>query len=236
MKKIVFVMALIITILFLAFPFVAFSQTSGQAGIQSNYLWRGTTFSNNQPVVQVEAESEVTHGFYLGTFASNAAFNDPSRDTMTQEVDAIVGKKFTGKDFELNLSHTHLFFPGAGVYDADETAAQLKVKQTIFRASQMHDFFGYNSIYRYYRVGQEFTCKKDLSSGIYLGYNSFNKQKNVGNTDYLDLSVVTKKTLEDGSAISLTLNGTNRKLYTDNGKESAKDFMAVIGYTIPFNL
>lgn len=236
MKKIVLVLTVLVIALFLAFPFVAFSQVNGQAGIHSNYLWRGTSFSNNQPVVQVEAESEVTRGFYVGSFVSNAAWNDATRDTMTHEVDITVGKKFTGEDWELNLSHTHLFFPGAGVYDSDESAVQLKVKQTVLRASQMHDYFGYNSVYKYFRAGQEWSYQTDLTGGLFVAYNTFSKQKNTGNSDYLDASLVTKKSREDGSAISLTLNGTNRKLYTDEGKVKAKDFMLVIGYTIPFNL
>jgi uncharacterized protein (TIGR02001 family) len=226
-------MKLLYAILFLASTTV-YSQ-SGELGIYSNYLWRGTTFSDNQPVVQLDLKSDIAYGFYAGTFVSNATIPDPSRDKMTHEVDVIVGKVWQVQNWKLNVYYSKYFFPNAGVYDTHEYVAQLDFDRYFFRLSQMDNLFGYNSVYRYLRTGKEFTIKEGLDAGVYIGYNAFSKQRNAGNTDYLDVSVSARKQLTYGST-SVTVNQTNRELYTDSGKDKAKDLLFIIGYTVPFEL
>lgn len=221
--------------LLLLFPLLSFAQVSGELGLQSNYLWRGTTFSDNQAVVQLDLKSDVTHGFYVGTFVSNATIVDPTRDKMTHEVDAIIGKVWQAENWKLNIYYNKYFFPNAGVYDTHEYVAHLDFRRYFLRISQMDNFFGYNSVYRYARTGREFTIKEGLDAGIYAGYNTFSNQKNAGNTNYFDVSVSARKQLTYGSA-SLTINQTNRQLYSDEGKNKAKDLLFIVGYAVPFEI
>ena len=235
MKTIAGIFAVLLIVLFLIFPFVAFSAT-GTVGLQSNYLWRGTTFSDNKAVVQASGEASVGKGFYLGTFISNATMLDDSRDHMTHEVDAIIGKRFIKDDLIVDIYHNHYFFPNAGVYDTHETTAQIQYKKSLISFSQMDDFFGYGTIYRYVRAGQSFEYKPGLEGALLIGFNTFEKQKKAGNTDYFDVLFVNKKTLTDGSYFNAMINYTNRQLYSDSGKEQAKDLMFIVGYTIPFEI
>jgi uncharacterized protein (TIGR02001 family) len=210
----------------------AHSQVSGELGLHSNYLWRGTTFSDNQPVVQLDLRSELSHGLYAGTFVSNATIVDPSRDKMTHEVDVFIGKVWQVENWKLNVYYNKYYFPNAGVYDTHEYVAHLDFDRYFFRLSQMDNFFGYNSVYRYVRTGKEWTYKEGLDGGLYLGYNTFSAQKNAGNTNYVDISWTNKKQLTYGTAL-LTVNWTDRQLYTDSGKEKANDLLFIVGYTSP---
>lgn len=211
------------------------AQVTGDLGIYSNYLWRGTTFSDNQPVVQLGLTTDDYNGLYAGTFISNATMTDGSRDRMNQEVDVLAGYFYQSDKWKLNAYFNRYLFPGAGVYDTQELTAVVEVDHTSLRVSQMDDFFGFGSIYRYVRLGHEWYYRPTLGGGLYLGYNLFSDQKKAGNSDYFDVNVVTSKKLLVGYA-SLTVNWTNRQIYNEEGHQSAKDFGLVIGYSLPFSL
>jgi uncharacterized protein (TIGR02001 family) len=219
----------------LLLPLLGYAQVNGELGVYSNYLWRGTTFSDNQPVVQMGASTDIGQGFYVGTFVSNATIVDPTRDKMTHEVDAIVGKVFQSGDWKLDLYYNKYFFPNAGVYDTHEYVSQLSYGRHFLRFSQMDNLFGYGSVYRYVRTGKEWSVKKDVDAGLYAGYNFFSKQKNAGNNDYFDISASIKKQLPAGYA-TFTANWTNRYLYSDDGHDKAKDLLFIVGYALPFEL
>jgi hypothetical protein len=229
----------------------------------SNYIWRGTTFSENKPALQAMIDAEEDHGFFLGAFVSNAEFSDEAmgKDAqVTQEVDYSVGKRWVWNSLEAQLSYNLFTFPGSGVFDSDEFNLLLRYQRFILELSYMDDYFGYQSTYRYIRFGHEWTYSESLGAMASIGYNSFTSPKGgiktrcldsgcsdtaqtmhgAGNTDYIDVLLTHKKTLSNNVVIELAINWTNRYEYTvENSqisKDNAKDFAVFVGAVVPFNL
>jgi len=242
--------------LILLFPFLAFSSIDAEVGAYSDFIWRGTTFTENRPAIQGELDAEFYQGFYVGSFFSNAEFSDEAmheHSQVTSEVDVTVGKRWNGKKWEIQTYYSRFSFPNAGVFDTDEWNIQGKFHGFTLELSLMDDYFGYHSRYTYVRVGHEWVYKDSVDGAVFVGYNSFDRAKGnirtregfetldgAGNPDYLDVYFVSRKTFENQTAAELAFNWTNRDEYSvENGetsRERAKDFAVVVAYLLPFTL
>lgn len=243
-------------LLILLFPIIAFSSIDAEVGAYSNFIWRGTTFTENKPAIQGELDSEFWKGFYVNTFFSNAEFSDEALHedaTVTSEIDVTLGKRWNGKKWEIQAYYSRFSFPGAGVFDTDEWNLQGKYHAFSLELSYMDDYFGYHSRYAYARVGYEWVYKDSVDGAIFLGYNAFDRPKGnirtrdtfetldgAGNSNYIDVYFVNRKTFENQWAAELSFNFTNRDEYTvDSGvvtKERAKDFAVITAFIVPFTL
>lgn len=243
-------------LLILLFPFLAFSSIDAEVGAYSDFIWRGTTFTENRPAIQGEIDSEIWKGIYVNTFFSNAEFSDEGlhkHATVTSEIDFTLGKRWSGDIWEIQAYYSRFSFPGAGVFDTDEWNIQAKYQAISLELSLMDDYFGYHSRYTYIRIGYEWVYKDSVDGAIFLGYNSFDRTKGnirtretfetldgAGNPDYIDVFFVNRKTFENQWAAELAFNWTNRDEYSvDSGeitKERAKDFAAVVAFIVPFTL
>jgi len=243
-------------LLILLFPILAFSSIDAEVGAYSNFIWRGTTFTENRPAIQGELDGEIWKGFYANTFFSNAEFSDEALNknaTVTSEIDVTLGKRWSGQKWEIQAYYSRFSFPGAGVFDTDEWNLQGKFHSVSLELSLMDDYFGYHSRYMYARVGYEWVYKDSLDGALFVGYNAFDRTKGnirtretfetldgAGNPDYIDVYFVNRKTFENQWAAELAFNWTNREEYSvDSGeitKAKAKDFAAIVAFIIPFTL
>lgn len=235
----------------------------GEFAAYSNYLWRGTTFTENKPAIQGILDAEGELGFYLGLFISNAEFSDEGmsgESEVTQETDLTLGKRWEGKEWDSQLSYNKFYFPGAGVFDSDEFNLLFNFKNFHLELSYMGDYFGYQTVYRYIRLGYNWEYRPTIGGGLFVGYNDFSNPKGglksrcldkacteeaftatgAGNPNYIDLYFENKKTFENGISVELSLNWTNRNEYqADAGGihlEDAKDFTILTGLVFPFSL
>lgn len=236
-----------------------FAGVEGEFAAYSNFIWRGTTFSENKPALQTTVDAQTQHGFFIGGFISNAEFNDPAmgaNSQVTQEVDVSVGKRWVTDLWEVQIAYNRFFFPGAGVFDADELNVFLNYDRYILELSYMDDYFGYQSGYRYIRFGHEWSYSKSFGATLFAGYNSFVTPKGgiktrcdgdcsqtttgAGNPDYIDVYLTHRKILTSGMILEFAINWTNRKEYSVENdiisKNEAKDFAALVGMIIPFTL
>lgn len=231
-----------------------------ELGIYSNFIWRGTTFSENKPVIQGVIDMEEEHGLFLGTFVSNAEFSDEAlgeNAQVTSEIDLIGGKRWGGEYWEFQLSYNKFTFPNAEIFNSDEFNIFGRYKSFYYEISYMDDYFGYKGVYQYYRIGYVQALTKTVETTIHIGYNAFKIPKGglksrclddacsataqttsgAGNPDYIDIYQVTRKTIENGTSFELAFNWTNRKEYTaaDNviSKTKAKDFAVIVAIVIP---
>lgn len=245
-------------ILLVLFPITALANMEAEFGAYSNFIWRGTTFTENKPAIQGEIDAEEDHGFYFAGFISNAEFNDPGQGpdfSVSQEIDYTVGKRWKAEDWETQIYYSVFTFPGAAAYDTDEWNFQAKYKRTVIELSLLDDYFGYNSVYRYVRLGQEWLWKDRLEGAFYVGYNMFSRPRGsyylsgsgndslngAGNPDYFDLYFVNRKTLDNDMAVEFAVNWTNRKEYSVDATgeittDDAKDFATVVAFIVPFSL
>jgi hypothetical protein len=247
---------------FLSF-FSAWAGIEGEVSSYSNFIWRGTTFSENKPALQVTLDAQEDHGFFIGSFISKAEFSDEDmgkNSQVNQEIDYTFGKRWQSQDWELQLSYNRFTFPGAEVFNTDEFNLFLNYKRFILELSYMDDYFGYQSAYRYIRIGHEWTYTSTFGATFFAGYNAFARPKGgiksrcldsscsevaqttngAGNPDYIDLFLTHRKILKNHFVLELALNWTNRdEFIVDSNtiiKQHAKDFAAVVGIVIPFNL
>lgn len=243
-------------LLILLAPFVAYSSINAEIGAYSDFIWRGTTFSENRPAIQGEVDAETEKGFFVSGFVSNAEFSDLAlheNATVTSEVDVTVGKRWSVHNWDIQAYYSRFFFPGAGVFDTDEWNLQLNHFGVFLEFSLLDDYFGYHSRYTYTRIGYEWNYKENLDGALFIGYNSFDRAKGTirtrgefqtldgaGNPDYVDIFFVNRKTLKNNHIAELALNWTDRKEYSvENGiitKSWAKDFALLVSYVIPFSL
>jgi uncharacterized protein (TIGR02001 family) len=248
-------------LLLLSTPLLAIVE--GEFSAYSNYIWRGTTFSENKPALQALIDAQESHGFFIGTFVSNAEFSDEamgSDSQVTQEVDVSLGKRWLAKNWEIQLSYNQFTFPGADVFNSDEFNLFINYRRFILELSYMDDYFGYQSSYRYIRLGHEWLYTKTLGATFFIGYNSFGSPKGgiktrcldsgcteiaetttgAGNPNYFDLLLSHRKTLESEVILELAINWTNRYEYSvesgEVSKDHAKDFAVIAGMVVPFAL
>ena len=234
-----------------------------EIGIYSDFIWRGTTFSENKPAVQGILDAEEAHGLFLGTFVSNAEFSDEAlgeNTHVTSEIDFIVGKRWFKENWEIQLSYNKFIFPNAEIFNSDEFNILGRYKSIAYEISYMDDYFGYQGVYQYYRLGYIHELSPSLETTIFVGYNAFKNPKGslksrcldnacaataqttsgAGNPDYIDIYQVTRKTISNGTSFELAFNWTNRKEYTaaDNviSKTKAKDFAVIIALVMPIPL
>lgn len=241
------------------FPVMALANVEAEFGAYSNFIWRGQTFTENKPAIQGEFDAEGKHGFYVAGFTSNAEFIDPGQGpdfAVTQEVDYTIGKRWRGEKWEVQFYYSVFTFPGAGAYDTDEWNILTKFGHFSLELSLLDDYFGYNSVYRYVRVGHDWLYKEDLQGGLYVGYNMFTRPRGsyylsqsgndsldgAGNPDYFDVFFTNRKTFANDWGVELAVNWTNRKEYSIDGatgeitKDDTKDLAVIMAFIVPFTL
>jgi uncharacterized protein (TIGR02001 family) len=244
----------------LSLSFNSFAEISAEIGAYSNFVWRGTTFTENRPAIQGSIDFEESHGLFAGAFVSNAEFSDEAmgkNSSVTQEVDLMIGKRWYGKDWELQIMYGKFLFPNADVFNTSEFNIFYEQKNIFIELSHMDDYFGYQSTYQYLRLGYKWKFKESLDSSISVGYNAFSRPKGnlksrcldescsesaftttgAGNPDYIDIYFVNRKTLENEIAVEFAINWTNRYEYlteeTAISKEKARDFALIVAMIIP---
>jgi hypothetical protein len=241
----------------LFFPLLTMADIQAEIGAYSNFIWRGTTFTENRPAIQGELDAEAKNGFYFGSFISNAEFSDASKGsnaTVTQEIDFTIGKRWKGSNWEIQAYYSIFTFPGAEAYNTDEWNLQGKYKNFLLELSWLDDYFGYHGVYRYARIGHEWVYKEGLDGAFFVGHNMFERPKGspvssggakglngAGNKNYFDFYWVSRKTFENQMAVELAFNWTNREEYyiDDNDEDSlrpAKDFATIVAFIFPFTL
>jgi uncharacterized protein (TIGR02001 family) len=78
-------------------------------GVVSDYLFRGISQTRDRPAAQITFDVEHESGIYIGAFASNAYF---AGTNIRQEVDGILGYRFTVAGVKLDASVIYFGYPG----------------------------------------------------------------------------------------------------------------------------
>jgi hypothetical protein len=235
-----------------------FAQISGEAILTSNFLWRGTTFTENKPAIQTELEYNLPFEHGLGLFVSNAEFSDPAlgrASSVNHEVDFFFHKAITRKNWSLDFNYSYFTFGEAYLFNTDEWNLKFFYRDWMMELSYMDDFFGYQSTYFYLRLGKEFMISNEESISVFWGLNHFSNPKGspmercldsgcsesayglngAGNSDYYDVYLAYTKRLEKKLKMELAYNYTNRYEYLYEGaqinKEKANDNVFLITLT-----
>lgn len=194
----------------------ASAEVTANAGIFSNYIWRGVTQTNDQAAGQGGIDWGFGPGFYVGTWASNVQYPDQDSTGAVDfgggyEIDVYGG--FAGEagsfGYDLGvLTYQYPVTPGSNFTELYATGSiagfTAGIWYTVDKASGITDPAGDDDIYLY---GAYDFSAKDIDYSIYIGNYSIDADSNDDYTHYgASISkagfsfAVDKNDIEGGSA------------------------------------
>ena len=156
------------------------AEISANVGVTSNYMWRGLTQANDQAAISGGIDYEHASGFYVGTWASNVAWEGAG-----YELDLYGG--FAGEvgEFGYDVGYIKYMYPSYD--DADFHEVYLGGSYSVFSAMVSYEPSEKDV---YAQVGLDF----DLGQGFGLGLHAGNYRfKDDEITNYVDYSVTVSK-------------------------------------------
>ena len=97
---------------------------SMNAGVVSNYIWRGITQSRDNGAIQGGLDVKHSSGAYVGTWMSSADFETSDSEAAAADIymeqDIYAGYGFSAGDFSFDFRYTDYHYPGAGAADFSE--------------------------------------------------------------------------------------------------------------------
>ena len=169
-------------------------ESSANAALTSNYVFRGKTLSNDNVAAQggYDIAESADKGWYAGTFLS--MFDDASADGI--EVDLYAGwKGGFGKQskFEWDAGFTLYEYEGAtNVKGQTEIYGGINYETAYFKLFIGDDDNFSNGDYTYFDFGASFTVLKDVDLNLHAGHSSRDFAK-----DYNDISASLGKKVND---------------------------------------
>jgi uncharacterized protein (TIGR02001 family) len=203
---------------------VASAELTANAGIYSNYIWRGTTQTQDQAAGQGGIDYGIG-GFYAGTWLSNVDFGDGATG---YEMDVYGGFAGEAGSFGYDLGVITYQYPVSPsdsnfteVYAAGSIAGLTAgIWYTVDKASQLADPGGNDDdIYLY--GAYDFTAA-DIDYSIYIGNYSFDADSS---GDYTHYGASIGK---GGFSFAVDKN--------DLDDETADNVRFTVGYTVDFEL
>ncbi len=201
------------TALLLSAPLVAFAQEAeGETPLvtwsiaaTSDYVWRGSSQSDENPTGQAGLTFNIPGGVYAGAWASGVDFggHDPKA-----EVDYFVGYNVDFSDsvnFDVMVNR-YTYPDAAGLNFAELITKTTFAKNYSLTVAYTNDFGGSDGRGLYYAGGASFGLPNDYSIDLSLGRSTF--EDKVGYEDYTDWSAGVSKSWGLVSA-SLGYHGTD---------------------------
>lgn len=196
---------------------------TGYAKLASNYIWRGISFTENNPAIQMSANYEHTSGLWGNIFGSNLKFAEPTlyEGYSTREMDLTLGYKKALGDVTANLFVNRYEFIDRSQISAFEYSTHFTYKNVTFEYNYLPNWFGYNSVSHYLRLGgfYDIDSKYTLIGG--LGRNEQSKTERtqnasgtwsgVGFTSYWDYYAGLQIREAGGFTYEFLYSNTNRK-------------------------
>lgn len=230
MKRALRTLSILTGTMMIALP--ASASVTGNAGVTSNYLWRGVTQTDDSVAVQGGIDYEHDSGFYLGTWASNVDFGN---DT-TYELDLYGGYSGSlGEDFGYDISYLYYAYPDSeDSIDFGEVKVGVSWKwlslsySTVINAGDDVASDPYDDKdMSYIDASVSFPLTETLSLSAHYGYSTGDIVEAWFDEDnYSDYSVSLSKETDFGS-FSFTVSDTD--LQDDDPK-------ILIGYSYSFDL
>jgi uncharacterized protein (TIGR02001 family) len=168
---------------------------SGNAGIISEYSFRGIAQSDEQPAIQGGFDVSHTSGFYAGVWGSNVDFNDG--DEASVELDVYAGYSGDFGNFNYDIGAIYYAYPGADTprdYDYYELSAAVgydfDVLATSLAFNYSPDNFNETGDAEYLSLAVDVPLPQDFSLNTHVGYQWIDDHENFGIAkDYTDWSV-----------------------------------------------
>ncbi|WP_299454710.1 TorF family putative porin [uncultured Pigmentiphaga sp.] len=211
---------------------------TGNAGLFSDYRFRGFSQTNLKPAFQGGFDFEHKSGLYLGNWNSNVDSGLFSGGSL--EMDFYGGYKFNYGDFNFDVGGLYYYYPGSKLNGSTIDNFELygAVGWGPFTLKYSHgltDFFGTpDSKNNYYLdLGADFDLGNGWGANAHVGYQKL-KNDPSGLGHYYDYKAGVTKDV-DGWIFGLSLVSTSKKdwIVTNRGKNAGR-FGAVLSVSKSF--
>ncbi|WP_163936362.1 TorF family putative porin [Paraferrimonas sp. SM1919] len=198
----------------LATPVMA--EVSLNAGVVSNYLWRGLTQTNGAAAVQGGIDFESDSGVYVGSWASNVDFGDGT----SYELDFYGGYAGEVSGFNYDLGVIYYAFPDG----EDSNATELYLSAgydfiSMTYSKQIQSDWDANNV-SYLEANAEFELTQSLTLGLHAG-----KWLGSDTDEDTDINASLTRSTDQGD-ISLLVSKSSAVDYDDA--------QVVVGYAVAF--
>lgn len=147
----------------------ASAELAGNIGVTSNYMWRGTTQTNDDSAIQGGIDWTHSSGAYAGVWTSNTAFG-------SSEMDYYLGYGSEAAGIGYDVSLIDYTYPQADGLDWLELNLGLSYQNASLSLGYTDDVFGSSTNALYTSVGYDIPLKKDLTLGLVVGYYNFDDE------------------------------------------------------------
>lgn len=182
---------------------------SMNAGVVSNYLWRGVSQSRDHAAIQGGIDLKHSSGAYAGTWLSSAKFELVPDVYLEQDIYA--GYGFTAGDFAFDVRYTEYHYPSISAVDFSEWHAHVSAYGVTIGADYSADtpIVDTDSTFHYYG-SYSYTLPQDVGLTATIGEYDFKDAGWTGGMDskYTYYSVGVSKAYA-GVTWGLAYSGTN---------------------------
>lgn len=163
---------------------------SANVALTSDYVWRGTSQTNEDPAIQGGFDVSHSSGFYLGTWGSNVNYGDDS----SMELDLYAGfANELASGLGYDVSYARFLYPGEenSAYGEFALALSYNIASLTYRyAPDFPDYTGDgdDDSTHYLEFGLEYELAQGFTLGGTLGWMQF-PDASGGDDDYLNWSL-----------------------------------------------
>lgn len=198
------------------------AEITGNAAIVSDYNWRGTTQTSQDPAFQAGLDYSHESGFYLGVWGSNVDFGGCCDENI--EIDAYGGFR-GGEELTYDVGVIYYGYPGADSISYPEIYAGLGYKWVSGKIWYSWDFGNVDESAMYYEGNVNVPLPYDVTFGLHAGYSDGDYW---GDDDYFDYSVGLSKTFGNFTLGVKYVDGSDYK----PGNDTEDDALSTDAQTI----
>ena len=213
-------------------PSWATGKTTGTFGATTNYLWRGVTYSDNQPAIQGGLDYQYkkrSHDVSVGTWVSSSqSYGDGLEANLYGQYSYRLSYDYSLHFGAKTLHYPHNISTDYGHYwlgmawnnltvnveqwshDSFGHDIQFTRGRLGIRLVGENNFFGTTSRYHYSEITRTFEIDEDWELGLLVGYSTFDKNALAGYSDHYNYTVSVNRQI-DQFTTTMFLADTNRK-------------------------
>ncbi|MDP5209622.1 TorF family putative porin [Microbulbifer sp. 2205BS26-8] len=168
---------------------------SVNAGLVSDYRFRGISQSDGQLAIQAGIDLEVGNGFYVGTWVSQVDF-DYGSDETDYEQDFYGGYSAeVNHSMRYDIGYIYYAYHGSDRdEDYQEIYGSLKFLDLTLGFAYSDDYWAESGAFYYPYVEYSFSLPSDLSLDLHIGLNLFSEEIFLYQSDsYIDYSATLSK-------------------------------------------
>lgn len=181
----------------------AHADLTANIGAASNYVWRGTTQTNDGAAVSGGIDYSHSSGLYVGTWVSNTSFG-------SQELDLYGGFSKSFKGVGLDLGVIKYYYPQSTSLSWTEFSASLSYGPFSAAGHFTTDVFGTRTDAQYYEANVSYPLPvgKGLTVGAHVGHYNFSNEAAAGYDSYTDFNASLTKSLGTLGDFAVTVSDT----------------------------